>query len=61
VPSDNSSDGDSKQGSGGTIALLVAMGVIVGAVLILFVVVVHKFLLPNVTEMKDDGMTVDIV
>jgi hypothetical protein len=37
------------------------MGVIVGAVLILFVVVVRKFLLPNVNEMKDDGMTVDIV
>jgi hypothetical protein len=37
------------------------MGVVVGSVLIVFVVVLRKFLLPNVTEMKDDGMTVDIV
>jgi hypothetical protein len=58
---DDASDGDSKQVSGGTISLLVAMGVVVGAVLIVFVVVLRKFLLPNVTEMKDDGMTVDIV
>jgi hypothetical protein len=37
------------------------MGVIVGAALIVFVVVLRKVLLPLVIEMKDDGMTVDIV